>query len=89
MKNRQGRPLHIQWKQKNLNWDDQNRGVVRKVGQKRKYKNFINSTWINQENLSKFRIIWIYEQSKKKTSGMEAITKEKRRKNYEGEHGTI
>ncbi len=56
---------------------------------KRKYKNFINSAWTNQENTSKFRIIWIYEQSKKKTSGMEAITKEKRRKNYEGEHGTI
>lgn len=42
-----------------------------------KYKNFINSAWTNQENPSKFRIIWIYEQSKKKTSGMEAITKEK------------
>lgn len=54
-----------------------------------KYKNFINSAWTSQENSSKFRIIWIYEQSKKKTSGMEAITKEKRRKNYEGEHGTI
>jgi len=51
--------------------------VIRKVGQKRKYKNFINSASPNQENPSKFRIIWIYEQSKKKTSGMEAITKEK------------
>lgn len=50
---------------------------------KRKYKNFINSAWTNQENTSKFRIIWIYEQSKKKTSGMEAITKEKRRKKSE------
>ena len=42
-----------------------------------KYKNFINSARTSQENSSKFRIIWIYEQSKKKTSGMEAITKEK------------
>lgn len=60
-----------------------------KSAPQKKYKNFINSAWTNQENTSKFRIIWIYEQSKKKTSGMEAITKEKRRKNYEGEHGTI
>lgn len=48
-----------------------------------KYKNFINSARTSQENSSKFRIIWIYEQSKKKTSGMEAITKEKRRKKSE------